>query len=189
MNCCCCFVAKSFLTLCHPVDYSTPGFLSFTFSRSLLKFLSIESVMLSDHLIFCHPLLLLPSILPSIRVFYNLSVLRITKVLGLQHQSNEYSGLISFSIDWFDLLAVQGTLKSLLQHHSSKASVLQCSAFFMIQLSHSYITTGKIITLTRWAFVSQVMPLLFNTLSRLIIASLPRSKHIFYFRGCIHHSQ
>ena len=132
--------------------------LSITNSWNLLKLTSNESVMPSNHLILCHPLLLLPSICPSIRVFSSESVLRIrwpkywsfSFVIGT---SNEYSGLISFRMDWLDLLAVQGTLKSLLQHHSSKASILQCSAFFMVQLSHPYMTTGKTIPLTRWTFV------------------------------------
>ena len=140
--------------------------LSITNSQSLLKLMSIKSVMPSNHLILCHPLLLLPSIFPSIRVFSNESVLPIrwpnywSFSLSLS-PSNEYSGLISFSMDWFDLLAVQGTLNSLLQHHSSKASILRCSAFFIVQLSHPYMTTGKTIALTRWAFVSKVMSLLF----------------------------
>ena len=152
-------------------------------SQSLLKLLSIESVMPSNHLILCHPLLLLPSILPSIRVFSNESVLHIKwpKYWSFSFSispSNEYSGLISFRMDWLDLLAVQGTLKSLLQHHSSKASVLQCSAFLMVQFSLPYRTTGKTIALTRWTFVGKVMSLLFNMLSRLVIAFLPRSKHL-----------
>ena len=131
--------------------------------------------------ILCHLLFLLPSIFPSIRVFSNESVLciRWPKYWGFSFSislSNEYSRLIFFRIDWFDLLAVQGTLKSLLQHHSSKASILQCSAFFIVQLSHSYMTTGKTVALTRWTFVGKVMSLLFNMLSRLVIAFLPRSK-------------
>ena len=129
----------------------------------------------------CHPLLLLPSIFPSIRVFSNESVLHIRWPNYWSFSispSNEYSGLISFRTDWFDLFAVQGTHKSLLQHHSSKASVFWFSAFFMVQLSHPYMTTGKTIVLTRWAFVGKVMSLLFNTLSRLVIAFLPRSKHL-----------
>ena len=141
--------------------------------------MSIESVMLSNYLILCHRLLLLPSILPSIRVFLNELALRIRWPQYWSFSispSNEYSGLISFRIDWFDLLAVQGTLKSLLQHHSSKASVLQHSAFFMVQLSHPCMTTGKTIALTRQTFVSKVMSLLLNMLSRLVIAFLPRSK-------------
>ena len=145
--------------------------------------MSIESMMPSNHLILCHPLLLLPSIFPSIRVFSNESVLciRWPKYWSFSFSispSNEYSGLISFRIDWFDLLAVQGTLKSLLQHHSSKASVLRNSAFFIVQLSHPYMTTGKTIALTRWTFVGKVISLLFNMLSRLVIAFLPRSKHL-----------
>ena len=135
----------------------------------------------SNHLILCHPLLLLPSICPSIRVFSNESALRIRwpKYWSFSFSispSNEYSGLISFRMDWFDFLAVQGTLKSLLQHHSSKASILWCSAFFMVQLSHPYMTNGKTIALTRLTFVGKVMSLLFNMLSRLVIAFLSRSK-------------
>ena len=143
--------------------------LSFTISWSLLKLMSIESVMPSNHLILCCPLLLLPSVFSSFRVFSNESALCIR---WPKYQSfsirpcNEYSGLISFRIDWFDLLAVQGTLKSLLQHHNSEASILWCSAFFTVQLSHPYITTGKIIALTRRTFVDKVMSLLFNMLSR-----------------------
>ena len=153
--------------------------LPFTISKSLLSFMSIELVMPSNHLILCHPLLLLPSIFPSIRVFSNESVLRIRwpKYWSFSiSPSNEYSRLISFRIDWFDLLDVQETFKSLLQHHSSKASILQCSAFFIVQLSHPYMTTGKTIALTRWTFVGKVMALLFDMLSRLVIAFLPRSK-------------
>ena len=142
-----------------------------------------ELVMPSNHLILCHPLLLLPSIFPSIRVFSKESVLPIRwpKYLTFSFSislSNEYSGLISFRMDWLDLLAAQGTLKSLLQHHSSKASILQCSAFFIAQLSHPYMTAGKTIALTRWNFVGKVMSLLCNMLSRLIITFLPRSKHL-----------
>ena len=154
--------------------------LSFTMSRSLLKPISIELVMPSNQLIFCHPLLFLPSVFPTIRICSYKSVLRIRWLKDWSFSislSNEYSGLISFRINWFDLLAVQGTLKSLLQHHSSKASILQCSTFFMVQLSHPYITTGKITDLTRWTFVSRVMSLLFNMLSRLVIDFLPRRKH------------
>jgi len=137
----------------------------------------------SNHLIICHPLLLLPSIFPSIRVFSSESVLHIRwpKYWSFSFNispSKEYSGLISFRMDWLDLLAIQGTLKSLLQHHSSKASILWCSAFFMVQLSYPYMTTGKTIALTRWTFVSKVMSLLFNMLSRLVIAFLPGSKHL-----------
>ena len=140
------------------MDCSTPGLPVHHHSWSLLKLMSIESVMPSNHLIFCCPLLLLPSIFPSIRVFSKESVLRIRwpKYCSFNFSissSNEYSGLISFRMDWLDLLAVQGTLKSLLQHHSSKASILRCSAFFTVQLSHPYMTTGKTIALTRRTFV------------------------------------
>ena len=146
--------------------------LSIINSQSLLKLMSIESVMPCNHLILCHPLLLLPSIFPSIRVFSSKSVLRIRwpKYWSFSFSispSGDYSGLISFRTDWFDLLAVQGTLKSLLQHHSSKASVLWRSAFFMVQLSHSYMTTGKTIALTRQTFVGKAMSLLLNMLSLL----------------------
>ena len=144
--------------------------------------MSIELVMPSNHLILCHPLLLLPSIFPSIRLFSNESALRIScQSIGFSFNissSNEHPGLISFRMDWLDLLAVQGTLKSLLQHHSSKASILQCSAFFIVQLSHPYLTTGKTIALTRQTFVGKVMSLLFNMLSRLVITFLPRSKRL-----------
>ena len=157
--------------------------LSITNSRSLPKFMSIESVMLSNHLILCHPLLLLPSIFPSIRVFSNESALPIRwpKYWSFSSNispSNEHPGFISFRMDWLDLLAVQGTLKSLLQNHSSKASIPRCSAFFTVQLSHPYMTTGKTIALTRWTFVGKVMSLLFNMLSRLVITFLPRSKRL-----------
>ena len=142
----------------------------------------IESVMPYTCLIFCHPLLLLPSIFPSIRVFSNESVLRIRwpKYWSFSFSIspfNEYSGLISFRIDWSDLLAVQRTLKSLFQHHSSEASILWRSAFFIVQLTHPYMTAGKTIALTRWIFVGKVMSLLFNMLSRFVVAFLPRSKH------------
>ena len=141
--------------------------------------MSIESVMPSSHLILCRSLLLLPSIFASIRVFSNKSVLHIRwpKYWSFSFSiipSNEYSRLISFRMDWLDLLAVQGTLKSLLQHHSSKASILQRSAFFIVQLSHPYMTTGKTTALTRWTFVGKVMSLLFNMLSKLLITFLPR---------------
>ena len=143
--------------------------------------MSIESVMPSSHHILCHPLLLLPSIFPRIRVFSNESALCISwpKYWSFSFNispSNEHLGLISFRMDWLDLLAVQGTLKSLLQHHSSKASILRHTAFFMVQLSHPYMTTGKTIALTRWTFVGKVMSLLFNMLPRLVITFLPRSK-------------
>ena len=165
------------------MDCSTPGFPVHHQLLSLLKLMSIESVMPSNHLILCRPFLLLPSIFPSIRVFSNESVLciRWPKDWNFNFSispSNGYSGLISFRMDWLDLLAVQGTLKSLIQHHSSKASILQCSAFFIVQLSHPYMTTGKTIALTRWTFVRKVMSLLFNMLSRLVITFLPRSKHL-----------
>ena len=145
--------------------------------------MSIESVMPSSHLVLCSPLLLQPSIFPSIRVFSNVSVLRIRwpKYWSFSFSnspSNDYSGLISSRMDWLDLLAVQRTLKSLLQHHSSKASILQCSAFFIVQLSHPYMTIGKTIALTWWTFADKVMSLLFHILSRLVIAFLPRSKHL-----------
>ena len=154
---------------------------SITSSQSLLKLMSIESVTPSNHLILCLPLLLPPSIFPSVRVFSNESVLPIRwpkygSFSFTISPSNEYSGLISFKTDWLDLLAVQWTLKSLLQHHSSKASIFQHSAFFTVQLSHPYMTTGKIIALTRQTFVDKVISLLFNMLSRLVITFLPRSK-------------
>ena len=140
--------------------------------------------MRSNHLILCCPLLLPPSIFSSIRVLSNESALHIrwSKYCSFRFSispSNEYSGLISFRIDWLDVLAVQGTLKSLLQHHSSKASILLCSAFFMVQLSHADMTTGKTIALTRWTFLGKEVSLLFNMLSRLVITFLPRSKHLF----------
>ena len=157
--------------------------LSITNSWSLPKPISIESVMPSNYLILCHPLLFLPWILPSIMVFSNESTLHIRwpKYWSFSFSispSNEYSGLISFSMDWLYLLAVQQTPKSLLQHHSSKASILRRSAFFIVQLSHPYMTTGKTIALTRQTFVGKVMSLLFKMLSRLVIAFLPRSKHL-----------
>ena len=157
--------------------------LSITNSQSSLKLMSIESVMLSNHLILCCPFLLPPLIFPSIRIFSSELALHIrwqkywSFSFGIS-PSNEHSGLISFRMDWLDLLAVQGTLKSLLQYHSSKASILRCSALFVVQLSHPYMTTGKTIALTRWTFVGKVMSLLFNMLSRLVIGFLPRSKHL-----------
>ena len=158
------------------------GSLPITNSRSLHKLLSIELVMLSSHLIFCRSLLLLSPIPPSIRVFSNESRLhmRWPKYWNFSlsiSASNEHPGLVSFRMDWLDLLAVQGTLKSLLQYHNSKASILWRSAFFTVQLSHLYMTTGKTIALTRWTFVGKVISLLFNMLSRLVITFLPRSKH------------
>ena len=158
-----------------------PGFPVLHISQSLLKLLSTESVMPSTHLILCRPLFFLPSIFPSIRVFSSESTLCISwpKYWSFSFSispSDVYSGLISFRIDWFDLLAVQGTLKSLLQHHSSKASIFRHSAFFIVQLSHPHMTTGKTIALSRQTFVEKVMSLLFNMLSRFVIAFLPRSK-------------
>ena len=171
------------MTLRDPMDCIMSGFPVPHQFPELTQTHTNEPVMPSNHLILCHPLLLMPSIFPSIRVFSNESVLLIRWPkywsfifsIGL---SNEYSGLISFRIDWFDLLAAQGTLKSLLQHHSSYASILQCSAFFIIQLSHPYMTIGKTMTLTRWTFVGKVMSLLFNMLCRLVITFLARSKHL-----------
>ena len=166
--------------------------LSFTISQSLLKPMSIELMMPSNHLVLCHPLLLLPSVFPSIRVFsIKLALcIRWPKYWRFSFSispSSEYSGLISFRTDWLDLLAVQGTLKSLHQHHGSKASVLWCSAFFMVQLSHPYMTTGKTIALTIWTFVAKVMSFFFFlifclSLSRFVIAFLPRSKHLLISR-------
>ena len=175
-------------SLSHVSLFATPwtaacqASLSFTISQSLLKLMCIESVMPSNHLILCHPLLLLPSIFPRIRVFSNESALciRWPKYWSFSFSispSNEYSGLISSRIDWFDLLAVQGTLKILLQHHSLKVSVLRCLAF-IAQLSHLHMTTRKMIALTTWIFVGKVMSLLFNTLSGLVIACLPRSNSL-----------
>ena len=162
-------------THCDPMDCSKPASLSITNSRCLLKLMSIESVMPSNHLILCRPLLLPPSIFPSIRVFSNESVLYIRwpKYWSFSFSIcsfNEYLGFIFFRMDWLDLLAVQVTLKSLFQYHSSKASILWPSAFLIVQLSHPYMTTGKTISLTRQIFVGKVMSLLFNMLSRLVIA-------------------
>jgi len=178
---------RSVQLLSHVQLFATPwtaaceASLSITNSQSLPKLMSIESVMPSNHLILCCPLLLLPSIFPKIRVFSNESALHIRspKYWSCSFNispSNEHPGLISFRMDWLDLLAVQGTLKSLFQHHSSKASVLQHSAFFIVQLSHPYMTTGKTIALTRWTFVGKVISRLFNMLYRLVITFLPRSK-------------
>ena len=180
------FILYSVQSLSHVRLFVTPWIaahqasLSITNSQSLLKLMPIESVMPSRHLILCHPLLLLPPIPSSIRVFSNESTLhmRWPKFWSFSFSispSNEHPGLISFRMDWLDLLAVQRTLKSLLQHHSSKASILWCSDFFTVQLSHPYMTTGKTIALTRQTFVGKVMSLLFNMLSRLVITFLPRS--------------
>ena len=157
--------------------------LSITISRNLFQLMSTELMMPSNHLVLCHPFLLLHSIFPSIGVFSSESALHIRwpKYWSFNFSissSNEYSRLISSKIDWFDLLAVQGTLKSLLQHHSSKASIVWCSAFFAVQLSYPYMTTGKTKALTGWTFVGKVISLLFNMLSRLVIAFLPRSKRL-----------
>jgi len=175
----------SHVQICNPMDHSTPGLLSITNSQSLPKLMSIESVVPSNDLILCCLFLLLPSTFPSIRVFSNESPLpiRCPKYWSFSFNispSSEYPGLISFRMDWLDLLAVQGTLKSLLQHCSSKASILWHSAFFIAQLSHPYMTTGKTIALTRWTFVGKVVSLLFNMLSRLVITFLPKSKRLLY---------
>ena len=165
------------------MDCSSQASLSFIISQNLLKLISVELLMPSNHLILCRLLLFLPSIFPSIRVFSNKAVLLIRwrKFWSFSFSispSNEYGGLISFRMDWLDLLATQRTLKSFLQHRSSKASILQHSAFFMVQPSHPYMTAGKSIALTRWTFVGKVMSLLSNMLSRWVIAFLPRSKHL-----------
>ena len=170
------------MTLENPMDCRTPGFPVITSSQSFLRFMSIKSVMPSNHLVLCYPLLLLPSICPSIRVFSKESALLIRWPkywsFSFISPSNEHPGLISFRMDWLDLLALQGTLKSLLQHLSSKAWILLHSAFFIVQLAHPYMTTVKIIALTRWTFVGKVMSLLFNMLSRLVITFFPRSKRL-----------
>ena len=171
---CCCSVAQSCITFCNPTDCSTPGF---PVHHDLQRLLNLMSVMPSNHRILCHPLLLQPSTFPSLRVISNESVLHIRwpKYWSFSFcisPSNEYSGLISFRMDWLDLLAVQGTLKSLLQHHSTKVSILQCSVFFMVQLSHPYMTTGKTIALTVQSFVGKVLSLSFISLSRFVIRSM-----------------
>ena len=194
---------KIFNTICHSVQllsgvrlFATPWItacqasLPITNSWSLLKHMSIESEMPSSHLIPCRPLLLLPPIPPSIRVFPNESTLhmRWPKYWSFSFNMspfNEHPGLICFRIDWLDLLAVQGSLKSLLQHHSSKASILWRSAFFTVQLSHPYMTTGRTIALTRRTFVGKLTSLLFNMLSRLVITFLPRSKRLLIFMAAI----
>ena len=176
-------VAQSCPTLCDPWTGARQASLCITNSRSLPKLMSIELVMPSNHLILCCPFLPLPSVFPSIRVFSNESALRIRwpKYWSFSFNigpSNEHPGLISFRMDWLGLLAVQGILKSLLQHHSSKASILWCSSFFIVHLSHPYMTTGKTIALTRWTFVGKVISLLFKMLSRLVITFFPRSKRL-----------
>ena len=175
------------------MNCSTPGLPVHPNSRSSPKPKSIESVMPSNHLILCHPLLLLPSIFPRIRVFSNKSALRIRWPKNWSFSfslspCNEHPGLISFRMDWLDLLAVQGTLKSLLQHHSWKASILQHSAFFTVHLSYPYVTTGRTIALTRRTFVGKVISLLLNMLSSLVITFLPRSKRLL-MSCCSHHLQ
>ena len=179
-------VTQSCPTLCNPMNRSMPGLLSLINSRISLRLTYIESVMPSSHLILCCPLLLLLPIPPSIRVFSNESTLhmRWPKYWSFSFSIipfKEIPGLISFRMDWLDLLAVQGTLQSLLQQHSSKASILWCSAFFTVQLSHPYMTTGKTIALTRQNFVGKGMSLLLNMLSRLVITFLPRSKRLLIF--------
>ena len=192
---------SSVQSLSHVQLFATPWItasqasLSITNSQSLPKPMPIKSVKPFSHLILCHPLLLLPSTPPSIRVFSNESTLPMKwpKYWSFSFSispSNEHLGMISFRMDWLDLLTVQGTLKSLLQHHSSKAPIFRHSAFFTVQLSHPYMTTGKTIALTRWTFVGKVMSLLFNMLSRLVITFLPRSKHLLIsFHGWSHHLQ
>ena len=175
-------VVQSCMTLCNSVNHNQAS-LSVTSFRSLPKLMSIESVMPSNHGILFHLLLLLPSVSPSIRVFFSESTvcIRWPKQWSFSFNispSKEHPGLVSFRMDWLDILAVQRTLKSLHQHHSSKASILRHSAFFIVQLSHPYMTIGKTIALTRWTFVDKVMSLLFNMLSRLVITFLPRSKHL-----------
>ena len=179
--CHCCSITQFCPTLCSSINCSTPGFPTFNITWSLLKLMSIESVMPSNLLVLYHPLVLLHSIFLRIRVFSNESApcIRWPKYWRFSFSispSNEYSTLISFRMDWLDLLVVQGTLKSLLQNHHSKASILQHPAFFMFQLSHPYMTIEKTIALSIWTFVGKVMSLLFNTLSRFVIAFLPRSK-------------
>ena len=181
--CSCCCLSKSSLTLCNPMNCSMPGFPVLHYLPEFAQFISIESLMPSNHLILCCLLLLLLTTFLSIRVFSNKWVLCIKwpKYWSFSFSispSSEYSGLISFRMDWLDFLAVQGTLQSFLQHHSSKASILRRSAFFTVQLSHPHMIIGKTIALTRWTFVGKVMSLLFNMLSRLVITFLPRSKRL-----------
>ena len=193
---CCCSDAKSFLLFVTPWTAACQASLSFTIFRSWLKLMSIELVMPSNHLILCHPLLL-PSIFPGIRVFLNELTLHIRrpKHCGFSYSislpTNVQGSRQSLTTDWFDFLEVQETLKSLLQHHSVKTSILCCSAFFMVQLPHLYVTTGKTIALNIWTFVGKVMSMLFDMLSRFVIAFLPRSKclltswthHLQWFRS------
>ena len=176
-------VVQLCLTLCDPVDSCTPGFLVHHQHPELTQLMSIKLVMPSNHLILCCPILFPPSIFPITRVFTNESLLHIRwpkywRIRFSISPSNEYSGLISFRMDWLDILAAQGTLKSLHQHHSSKASIFWYSTFFIVQLSHSYMTAWKTIVLSRQTFVSKVMSLFFNMLSRFVIDFLPRSKHL-----------
>ena len=173
-----CWVTQSCLTLCNPMDCSMQASLSLISSWSLLKVMSIELLMPSNYLILCCPLLFLPSVFPSIRVFSSEFISWLKYWSFSINPSNDYSGLISFRIAWFNLLAVQGTLKSLLQHHSLKESIPWHSAFFIVQLSHPYMIWGKTIALTIWTFVGKVTFLLFNTLSRFVKAFLPRSKRL-----------
>ena len=185
-------VAQSCLTLYAPWNTARQASLSITNSRSPRKPMSIESVMPTNHLILCCPLLL-PSIFASIRVFSNESAfcIRQPKYQNFSFSispSNEHPGLMSFKVDWLDLLVVQRTLKSLLQHHSAKASILRCSAFFIVQLLHPYMATGKTIALTRRTFADKIMSLIFNMLSRLVITFLPRSKNLL-ISWCSHHLQ
>ena len=184
--------SESRVWLCEPRTAACQASLSITNSWSLLKLMSTESVMPPKHLILCRPLLLLPAIFPIVRVFPNESALRIrwAKYWSFSiSPCNEYSGLISFRMDWLDLLAAQGTLKSFLQQHSSKASILRHSAFFIVQLSHPYVTTGKTIALTMQTFVCKVMSLLFHTLSRFAVAFLPKSKCLFISGGTVRNRQ
>ena len=172
------------------MNCSTQGFPVLQYLQSLLKPISTESVMPSNHLILCHPLLLLPSSFPSIRVFSSELTLLIwwpeyRSFSFSISPSNEYSGLISFRMEWLGLLAIQGTLKSLLQHHRSKASIFRSSDFFIVQLSHPYMTTGKTIALNRRTFVGKLMSLLFNMLFKLVRAFLPSSKHFLYFMAAV----
>ena len=184
-SCCCFSFSQSCPTLCNPngLQHAKLPCPSQSPRESLFKLMSIESVMPSNHLVLCHPLLFLPSVFPSIRVFSDESVLciRWPKDWSFNFSistSNEHPGLISFRMDWLDLHAVQGTFKSLFQHHNSKASIIWHSAFFTVQFSHPYMTTGKTIALTRQTFVGKVMSLLFNMQSRLVITFLPRSKYL-----------